>query len=166
MKDRITVVGNVAGSPEKRRTISGDTVVNFRLGCTQSHFDSRTGAWVDDETNWYSVSAYRTLAENALESIHQGERVIVTGTLRLRKWEAGEKKGTSADIDADALGHDLRWGRALYRKVQGAGDQRKPEADGPDAGTMNADEPAENPTPVDQWHTATIGEDDPVTVGA
>src|SRR5690606_18919519 len=84
MKDRITVIGNIANVPERRRTAAGDTVVNFRLGANQSYFDNRAGKWVDGETNWYAVSAYRALAEHALSSLHRGERVIVTGTFRLR----------------------------------------------------------------------------------
>src|SRR5690606_30624369 len=111
-------------------------------------------------------TAYRTLAENALESIHQGERVIVTGTFRLRRWEQGDKKGVSADIDADALGHDLRWGTALYRKVHGAtGESRPPESEAPDSEGSGEDGPGGVPAEADQWHTSPLGVEQPVTVG-
>ena len=40
--------------------------------------------------------------------------MIVTGKLKLREWESGERRGISADIDADSIGHDLRWGASAY----------------------------------------------------
>lgn len=152
MKDRITVVGNVANVPENRTIPSGVPVVNFRLATNQGHFDAQTGKWVEREPNWYTVSAYRGLAEHALESLHRGERVIVTGTLRLRKWESGEKKGTEAEIDAEALGHDLRWGTTQFRRDTssraGAGDT-EPSA----AGEGDDTAPGRS-----QWATAPLGD--------
>ncbi len=126
MSDHITVIGNIATHPERRRTGAGDTVISFRLATNPRYVDSRTGAWVDGPTNFYSVSAYRRLAEHALESLHRGERVIVSGKLRLRTWEAGEKKGVAPEIDADALGHDLKWGTSVFRS-DGRGEDRDVE---------------------------------------
>ncbi len=50
-------------------------------------------------------------------SLHQGDGVIVTGKLKLREWENAERKGMSADIDAEAIGHDLRWGASAFAKA-------------------------------------------------
>src|SRR5690606_2100699 len=80
MKERITVVGNIATVPEQRKLGSGDTVVNFRLAANHGHWDRGAGKWVDGEASFYAVSAYRALGEHALASLHRGERVIVTGT--------------------------------------------------------------------------------------
>ncbi|GAA3904215.1 single-stranded DNA-binding protein [Microbacterium invictum] len=155
MKDRITVIGNIANSPEQRRTAAGDTVVNFRLATNQSHYDTRTGKWVEGETNWYKVSAFRALAEHALASLHVGERVIVTGTFRLRQWDNGEKKGTDAEIDADAVGHDLRWGTTVFRRDQSNVDAgRDPGATG--AEPSNGNDAGAGDPPVQTWPTPPI----------
>ena len=116
MQDIITVTGNVAGPPEFKITAGGLPVVNFRLGSAQRRLDRSTGTWVDDGTNWYNVSAFRGLAEHIAASVTKGEPLVVTGRLRLRPWEAGGKKGVSIDIDADTVGHDLRWGTTTYTK--------------------------------------------------
>ncbi len=42
--------------------------------------------------------------------------MIVTGRLRIRDWTAGDKVGTSIEIDADSIGHDLTWGTASFTR--------------------------------------------------
>jgi single-strand DNA-binding protein len=77
-------------------------------------FDREKMKWVDGETNWYTVTAFRTLAVNAAGSIDKGDRVIVAGDLRVRDWDNGERAGTSVEIEATHLGHDLAWGTSTY----------------------------------------------------
>ncbi|MBD7956567.1 single-stranded DNA-binding protein [Microbacterium sp. Sa4CUA7] len=120
MSETITVAGNLAADPERRTTAGGDAVVSFRVGSTQRRLDKDTGQWVDAYTNWFHVSAFRSLAENALLSLRKGDRVIVTGTLRLRTWENDSRSGVTADIDAAAIGPDLRWGTTVFtRRARG-----------------------------------------------
>lgn len=124
MTEILTIVGRVATDPTIGRTTSGIPVTNFRLASTHRRFDQATNSWIDAETNWFSVAAFRQLAEHARASLHTGDSVIVTGRLKIRSWEANGKHGTSVDIDADAIGHDLRWGTSTYMsrsKVLGAG---------------------------------------------
>jgi single-strand DNA-binding protein len=119
MSDQITVVGTVVNDPEQRRTSGGHTVINFRMACNARRRDETTGAWIDGHTNWYSVSAYRALAEHALASVRKGHRVFVTGSFRLREWEANGRQGVAAEIDATSLGHDLLWGTTVYTRSDG-----------------------------------------------
>lgn len=116
MHDIVTIVGNVATDPTQGRTTSGIPVTNFRLASTHRRFDDATQTWVDVTTNWYSVAAFRQLGEHAKVSLRSGDSVIVTGRMKIRAWENNGKQGTSVDIDADAIGHDLRWGTTAYRR--------------------------------------------------
>lgn len=120
MIDTLTVAGNVATDPIQGRTASGIPVTNFRLASTHRRFDNTTQTWVDAGTNWYSVAAFRQLGEHAKASLRTGDSVIVTGRLKIRTWEANGKQGTSVDIDADAIGHDLRWGTSAYLRTSRA----------------------------------------------
>lgn len=113
MTDTITIVGVVGTEPEQRNH-NGTPITTFRVASPQRRFDRETGAWTETGTNWYTVSAYRRLAEHALASIRKRDRVILTGRLRVRNWEAGEKRGTSVDIDLDGLGHDLLFGTTTF----------------------------------------------------
>lgn len=122
MSDLITITGNVATEPERRQTATGVPVTTFRLASSQRHFDRAKNEWIETSTNWYSVSAFRQLAEHVGASLHKGERVILTGRLRLREWETTVKRGLSVEIDAEAIGHDLRWGTTTFERALRPGD--------------------------------------------
>lgn len=129
MSDIITITGNVGTHPESKRTAAGVSITTFRLASGQRRYDRATEAWVDAGTNWYSVSAFRGLADHAFLSLKKGDRVILTGRLRVRSWDTGTKQGTDIEIDADAIGHDLRWGTTRFEKD--APPTREQEADAP-----------------------------------
>ncbi len=91
-------------------------MTSFRLASNLRKFDRKRNEWVDAGTNWYTVSTYRQLAINAVGSVFKGDRVLVTGRLRIREWGDGEKRGVNIDLDADALGHDLSWGKSTFTR--------------------------------------------------
>lgn len=74
---------------------------------------------MEGATNWFGITAFRSLGEHAAQSLRKGDRVFVHGRLKFREWETPEKNGTSAEIEADALGHDLRWGVSRFEKRSG-----------------------------------------------
>lgn len=113
----IAITGLVATEPRTIITGAGTAITSFRLASTLRKFDKNKQEWVDDITNWYSVSAFRALANNIASSVNKGERVVVIGRLRLRQWDTGQKTGMSADIDADAIGHDLNVGTASFSRT-------------------------------------------------
>lgn len=115
--DTITITGNVATPPELKRTPNGVAITTFRVASGQRRYDREAGAWVDSGTNWYTVSVFRALADHAHRSLRKGDRVILTGRLRLRDWDNGTRRGTAIEIDADAIGHDLRWGTTTFVKA-------------------------------------------------
>ncbi|MEV1129390.1 single-stranded DNA-binding protein [Agromyces sp. NPDC049794] len=118
MTDSITVTGVVGSDPRVHVTTQGLAITSFRLASTRRYFDRAKGSWEDGETNWYTVSAFRQLAQNTAASVVKGERVVVHGRLRLRAWENGEKSGMAIEIEADAIGHDLTWGTTQLTKVR------------------------------------------------
>jgi single-strand DNA-binding protein len=63
------------------------------------------------------VTAFRDLAVNASQSLHKGDRVVTVGRLKVRDWSNDDRSGTSVEIEADSLGHDLYWGVTDYTKV-------------------------------------------------
>lgn len=140
MIDTLTIVGRVATDPIQSQTGSGVPVTNFRLASTHRRFDPATQAWTDGGTNWFSVAAFRQLGEHAKASLRTGDSVIVTGRLKIRNWESNGKHGTSVDIDAEAIGHDLRWGTTAYRPQSRAstGDTGTSSASADEGGSESA----------------------------
>lgn len=114
MSETVTILGRVATDPTYSTTTSGIPVTNFRLASTHRRFDATSQTWVDAGTNWYSIAAFRQLGEHVKASLRTGDSVIVTGRLKIRNWEANGKHGTSVDVDAEAVGHDLRWGTSAF----------------------------------------------------
>ncbi len=117
MTDTITITGLVATAPRHLVTSEGLPITSFRLASSQRRFDRAKQRWVDGETNWYTVTAFRHLAINLVGSVDKGDRLIVTGRLRVRNWENGERSGTTVDIEADAVGPDLTWGTARFTRI-------------------------------------------------
>ena len=116
MSDTITLTGIVATAPKHIVTSEGLPITSFRLASTQRRFDRSQEKWIDGETNWYTITAFRQLAVHAAGSIEKGQRVVLSGRLRIRDWENGERTGTTVDIEADALGHDLSWGTSVFTR--------------------------------------------------
>ncbi|MDZ8172374.1 single-stranded DNA-binding protein [Microbacterium xanthum] len=114
MNDTITVVGNLAAPPEVRRLPDGTPVTSFRLASNRRRYDSAAGRYVDVETNFYTVSTYREFSEHVARSLSKGSRVVVTGQLRLRSWRTENGWRTSPEVEADAIGCDLRYGTTTY----------------------------------------------------
>lgn len=117
MTDSITLTGLVATVPKHIETKDGLTISSFRLASAQRRFDRTQERWIDVDTNWYTITAFRQLASNCSGSVKKGDRVVVVGRLRIREWENGERTGTTVDIEADAMGHDLAWGTSAYSRT-------------------------------------------------
>lgn len=116
MTDTISLTGLVATTPKHVVTSTGLTITSFRFASTQRRYDRAEQKWVDGDTNWYTVAAFRQLATNVATSLQKGQRVIVTGRLRVRDWATEDKHGTNVEIDADAIGHDLSWGTTTFTR--------------------------------------------------
>jgi single-strand DNA-binding protein len=117
MAEQITVMGLVATTPRHLVTQDGLPITSLRLAAPVRRFDRAQNKWIDGETNWYTITAFRQLAINMAGSISKGERIVVTGALRVRDWDNGERAGTSVEIEAESVGHDLTWGTAVFTRT-------------------------------------------------
>ncbi|MFM8943915.1 MAG: single-stranded DNA-binding protein [Actinomycetota bacterium] len=121
-ENQITVVGNLTDDPELRYTPNGAAVVNFRVAVNRRIRDE-AGGWKDGEASYFTVNAWRSLAENIAESCSRGTRVVVVGSLRMRSYETrdGDKR-TVVEIEADEVAPSLRWATArLERQSRSSG---------------------------------------------
>jgi single-strand DNA-binding protein len=71
---------------------------------------------VDSDVNWFTISSFRQLAGNVSQSISKGERILVSGRLKVRDWDNGERSGTSVEVEASAIGHDLNFGTSSFER--------------------------------------------------
>ena len=92
--------------------------VLFRAASTPSYFDQTTRTWRDLETIWISVKAWRSLAQNAADSLEVGDPIVVIGKVRTEKWttQDGEPRESTV-LEAHLIGHDLTWGVTKLQRV-------------------------------------------------
>ncbi|HSE07878.1 MAG TPA: single-stranded DNA-binding protein [Nocardioidaceae bacterium] len=110
----VTFHGWVGGDVTHRK-VNGTSVANLRVASTPRI--KRKGEWMDGTTTWYSVSAWRALADNITESVRTGDAVIVHGRLRSDAWERedGQVSNTLL-VEASFVGHDLCRGTSTFTR--------------------------------------------------
>ena len=124
-----------AGSNVRHREANGVSVATVRVGVTPRL--KKNDEWVDGETTWYSVTAWRTLADHLRDSVRKGDPVIVHGRLRSETWTPEEGgSSTTLQVDASLIGHDLTRGITHFIK------RSRPEGTAPEA-DERADEDVE-----------------------
>ena len=127
----ITLVGNIVADPELRYTPSGAAVANFRVASTPRAFNRDSGQWEDQEGLFLTCNIWREAAENVMETLSKGMRVIVQGRLRQRAYETREgEKRTVYEIEVDEVGPSLKFASAQVTRSprsggQGRGGQRQ-----------------------------------------
>jgi single-strand DNA-binding protein len=114
----LTITGNLTADPELRFTAAGIPVAAFTVAASRRVYDQASGQWKDGDTLFLRCSAWRDLAEHAGETLQKGMRVIVTGRLRQREYEAADgTKRTVYELDADDFGPSLKWATAKITKT-------------------------------------------------
>jgi single-strand DNA-binding protein len=117
MNSQTTVIGLVATTPRHLVTETKLPITSFRIAASFSKWNEDKKRFVDAETNWFTVTAFADLAVNAANSISKGDRIVVVGDLRVRDWDNGERAGTSVEIEAVTIGHDLSRGVSTYTRT-------------------------------------------------
>ncbi|WP_283137832.1 single-stranded DNA-binding protein [Rhizohabitans arisaemae] len=116
----ITVVGNVTATPKIAEVANGVHVLTLRVASTPRKFDRQTESWKDGNTVYLNVRCWRQLADHVHQSVRVGQRIIAHGRLNVRSFEDGRTRRVSIELEAVALGHDLRWGVSTFSKADRA----------------------------------------------
>jgi single-strand DNA-binding protein len=113
----VTLQGWLGGNVTTR--MAGDTLVaNFRVASTPRRYQRKSEQWVDGATQWYSVSAWRALAENCQQSLRRGDPVVVHGRLTVNSWTNQQGvEVSSLEIEAIHVGHDLTRGTSAFTRT-------------------------------------------------
>jgi single-strand DNA-binding protein len=107
MSSPVTLKGRLIKDPELRYTNSGKAVAQFTV-VTAKRF-KKDDEWVEQDTSFWDVTAFDTLAENIIESCQKGTSVIVTGAMRQEKWvNKDQENRTSWKVLADDVALSLK----------------------------------------------------------
>jgi single-strand DNA-binding protein len=96
--NKIMLIGNVGTDPEMRFTANGNPVTSFRVATSRVYTTSEGER--RQETEWFTVVAWKKQAESCNQFLTKGQRVYVEGSLRTRAWEGrdGQKRVTAEVI--------------------------------------------------------------------
>lgn len=144
----VTIAGTVVADPSLKFFESGACVANFTVAANDRRYDRDQGAWVDSSTTFLNCQVWRQAAENVVESLAKGTRVLATGVLKQRSYEASDgNKRTVFDLTVTEIGPSLKSATASVRKVTrdqvGGGGERGSDAPPQPAnsGSTGTDEP-------------------------
>lgn len=113
----ITLQGNLGGDVEVRQA-GQSRVATFRVACTPRIYQKKTDEWVDGDTQWYRVNAWRTLGDHCESSLRRGDPVFVQGRLRAQTWtNSAGIEVTSMEVEATVVGHDLSRGTSSFTRT-------------------------------------------------
>jgi single-strand DNA-binding protein len=90
--NKVLIIGNLGADPEMRYTADGTALTNIRVAASRSY--SGPDGERKEETEWFSIVAWRKLAEQCSQYLQKGSKVYVEGRLKTRSWDTpeGERK--------------------------------------------------------------------------
>ncbi len=120
--NKVMIIGNLGADPEMRYTADGNALTSFRVAASRNY--STPDGERREETEWFSVVAWRKLAEQCSQFLQKGRRVYVEGRLRTRSWDTpeGQKRYRTEVVADKVLFLDSRPGGAPLPEEQEAGE--------------------------------------------
>lgn len=113
----VTLQGWLGGDVTVRQAGEA-SVASFRVACTPRRYQRKTDEWVDADTQWYTVKAWRGLGENCERSLRRGDPVVVYGRLNAQTWtNTAGIEVTSMEVEAVLVGHDLNRGHSEFTRT-------------------------------------------------
>ncbi len=111
--NKVMLIGSLGRDPETRCLPNGTPMACFCLGVER--------AWVGadgerhEATDWFSIVAWRRLAEVCAQHLTKGARVYVEGRLETRSWEdpEGQRHYRTEVVATDMIMLDQRGGRGI-----------------------------------------------------
>ncbi|MCX6023606.1 MAG: single-stranded DNA-binding protein [Chloroflexi bacterium] len=91
--NKVIITGFLGSDPEMRFTGDGTPVASFRIAVNRMAGRADAGER-REETDWFTVNAWRQLAEFCNQYLTKGQRVLVDGRLQTRSWvgQDGQKQ--------------------------------------------------------------------------
>ena len=100
--NKIMIIGNLGRDPEMRYTPSGKPVTTFSVATSRTW--STSDGEKREETEWFNVVAWSSLAEICKQYLTKGQQVYIEGRLQTRHWDDQEgNKHTSVEIVANEM---------------------------------------------------------------
>lgn len=97
--NKVYMIGNLTKDPELRHTGSGTPVCSFSIAVNRNY----KGADGKQITDFFTVIAWRGLAESCAKYLDKGKKVAVVGELNNRSYDKNGEKRYITEIKADEV---------------------------------------------------------------
>lgn len=120
--NKIFLLGNVSREVEVRTTQNGVKVANFGIAVNRRF----TNAQGNREADFFTVIAWRGLAEFAEKYVEKGKKLLIIGSVQNRQYDTqdGQKKNVT-EIIAEEI--EFAGTKTDEKKTEGRAEQEKPK---------------------------------------
>lgn len=128
--NKVFLIGNLTRDPELTEKASGVSLCRFSIAVNRNY----TGSDGERKTDFFNVTAWRSLGETVARYAKKGNKVAVTGSIELRNYTDNDGvRRTAIDIiaqdvefltprqadnDGDEAGHDVPRGNGRKPSLQ------------------------------------------------
>ncbi len=88
--NKVMIIGRLGRDPEMRYTPSGRPVTSFSVAVSRTWKSSEGER--NEETEWFNIVAWGSLAEICKQHLAKGREVYIEGRLQTRSWEDPDGK--------------------------------------------------------------------------
>jgi single-strand DNA-binding protein len=128
---QLTVEGNLTNDPDLKTLNSGANVASFTVASNERKFNKQTNQWENSSSVFMRCSTWNELALNVSASLHKGNSVIVTGTLKQREYtDNNGVKRTVIEMTVNNIGPSLKWATAQVQRNQQNSQQTQQQQNG------------------------------------
>lgn len=127
--NKVIIAGNIGGEPEVRDLKEKDGKVVTLSVATSEIWNDKASGEQRENTEWHRVVLFGYQAEYASKNIAKGDKVILEGQLKTRKWQdqSGQDRYTTEVVVQGYTGMIQRTHRAAQGQPQ-APQQAQPQA--------------------------------------
>lgn len=123
--NKVILIGNLGGDPEKRVTGNGQSVTTFNIA-TSERWTDKSGQ-KQERTEWHKIVVWGPQAESCAQYLAKGRQVFVEGRLQTRQWDDKEgNKRYTTEIVAQRV-----------QFLGGPGGERRTESASTNTGTID-----------------------------
>lgn len=97
----VTLIGRVGADPEQ----IGTNGLRIRMATSDSKLNPQTNKWEDGPTSWWTVKAWKNVADNCKDVIKKGQEIIVVGSMYQETWtdKATGQERSGYEINAKSV---------------------------------------------------------------
>lgn len=100
--NKVMIIGHLGRDPEMRYTPSGRPVTTFSVATMHSWYSA--DGECHEETEWFNVVAWGSLAEICKQNLRKARQVYVEGRMQTRRWEDSEgRKNYATELVAQEM---------------------------------------------------------------